>query len=133
MCAWQKRQAKSQRWAGLAQGHRVEGGGTSCPGGRGTSSLLGDSQALGQGRVWQAGGTKGRQFGSGNDLGFGESPKEPEGLPFREPSRAPISDFSVDKPRAAHFCTVGPALRTFESVPRIGREGALRLQTCGPR
>ena len=35
-------------WAG--SGPPVEGGGTSCPGGRGTSSLLGVSQDLGQGQ-----------------------------------------------------------------------------------
>ena len=35
-------------WAG--SGPTVEGGGTSCPGGRGTSSLLRVSQDLGQGQ-----------------------------------------------------------------------------------
>ena len=87
------------------------------------------SQALGQGERWKPEGTGCCEFGSGRGLGSGEGPKESKGCPFG----APASDFGLVKPDQPPLCTSGAALRTSGSVPRIGREGALGLQTCGPR
>lgn len=42
-----------------------------------------------------------------------------------------FSDFPLVNPHQLQGCPEGPG--TFRSVPQLGREGALGLQTCGPR
>lgn len=65
--------------------------------------------------------------GNSRELGSGNSSKEAEGLPSWGPSWAPASDFLYQ----VQCCPTPPS--TFRSVPRVGREGALGLQTCGPQ